>query len=98
MQMTSFPAKHFSLRAEGSHVNEEELHDSLNQFDEKVKVLRKQEIKKLKDEVQKLQEDKVDLLCLLGHIRIWVAAPNQESAQHIFNSTLRKIQERHGDD
>ena len=96
--MTPVPAKHFNLRAEVSDVNEEELHDSLNQFDEKAKMLREQEIKRLKGQIHKLQEDKEDLLCLVGYIRIWVTAPGQESARHIFNSTLRKMQARHGKD
>ena len=93
--MTPIPAKHFNLHAEVSDVNEE-LHDSLNQFDKKAKMLREQEIKRLKGEIHKLQEDKEDLLCLVGYIRIWVAVPDQESARHIFNSTLRKMQARRG--
>ncbi len=96
--MTAIPAEQFNLRTEVSKTTGEEPHETVNQFDEKVKRLREQEIKRLKGEIHKLQEDKEDLLCLVGYIRIWATAPDQESAQHIFNSTLRKMQERHAND
>jgi hypothetical protein len=77
-------------------MTEGELHGTVMHFDEGVKRLREQEIRRLKGEIHKLQEDKEDLLCLIGYIRKWVTGPEQETAQHIFNSILRKMRERHG--
>ena len=94
--MTPIHAEHFNIRTEVSKATGEESHETANQFDEKVTKLREQEIKRLKGEIHKLQEDKEDLLCLVGYIRKWVTGPEQESAQHIFNSILRKMRERHG--
>jgi hypothetical protein len=79
-------------------MTEGELHGTVKHFDEGVKRLREQEIRRLKGEIHKLQEDKEDLLCLIGYIRKWVTGPEQETAQHIFNSILRKMRERHGKD
>jgi hypothetical protein len=79
-------------------MTKEELHGTVTQFGEEVKRLREQEIKRLKGEIHKLQEDKEDLLCLIGYIRKWVTGPEQESAQHIFNSIQRKMRKRHGKD
>jgi hypothetical protein len=64
--MTPIPAEHFNLRTEVSKTTGEEPHETVNQFEEKVKRLREQEIKRLKGEIHKLQEDKEDLLCLVG--------------------------------
>jgi|SRR6476469_4765879 hypothetical protein len=96
--MTPISTERFSLRREVSKTTGEEPHETANQFDQKVKRLREQEIKRLRGEIHKLQEDKEDLLCLVGYIRRWVTAPDQESAQQIFNSTLRKMQKRHGNE
>jgi hypothetical protein len=79
-------------------MTKEDLHGTVKHFDEEVKRPREQEMRRLKGEIHKLQEDKEDLLCLIGYIRKWVTGPEQESAQHIFNSILRKMRERHGKD